>query len=81
MNKATWKTLAIIFIFLFILENLYIGYGFHLLAQEAENTNICYYDICEEYEQAIYEDNVCSCYSVDTITQEYVFEKRETMYN
>lgn len=81
MNKKHWKILAIIFIFLFIVENMYIGYGFHLLAQEVENTNLCYYDICGEYEQASYEDNVCICYSVDTTTQEYIFEKREKIYN
>lgn len=28
---------------------------------------LCYYDICEEYPDAIYEPHLCTCYDYDII--------------
>ncbi len=77
MNKTTWKTLAIIFIILFILETLFIiwvwDYGTNLVEKENE----CVYNICsnEEYDSYIYDDveSICYCYKDGEIAfQEFI---------
>jgi len=62
-----WKIVSTIFILLFIIENLSLGYGFYLINQEDENTDICYYDICSSNDDAYYETNskTCVCYNYD----------------
>jgi len=63
-----WKIIGIIgivVIVLFTLENLLIGYLFVDIAKDNKNTNVCYYDICEKYPDAQYEDGVCKCYDYD----------------
>ena len=59
---------------LFIIENLFILWGFQILeGEEREITrekikmNKCYYDICKEYPEAKLEDNVCFCYDYDNL--------------
>lgn len=81
MEKHGWKILAIVFICLFIVENLFIGWGYSLVIEEEQKMNECYYDICEDYAEAEFVDNVCGCYSYDFEAGEYVLEKTETMYN
>jgi len=68
-NKKTnhWKTIAIIFIILFTLETLTIIWGTILVQEEEEKTAECYYDICEDYPEAYFEDNFCYCYDYDQI--------------
>lgn len=63
-NKVSkvWRTIAIVFIILFTAETLYVVWGTMLVMKENRRTLECYYDICEEYPEAIYEDNVCYCY-------------------
>jgi len=60
-----WKVLAIIFIILFILENLWVGYGFYIIRQEERKITECYYDVCEDYPEAELVGNVCFCYDYD----------------
>lgn len=71
-----WKTIAIIFIILFISENLLIGFFYYLEVKEIEETNNCYYNICEEYPEAEYLDDICFCYDYDVLG-DYVIVKTE----
>jgi hypothetical protein len=80
MEKQGWKTIAIIFICLFTVETFYIGWAVNFVIEEEQKINECYYDICEQYEEADFADNVCSCYSYD-LNNDLVSEKTETMYD
>lgn len=61
----SWKTVAIIFIVLFLVETIFIGWSIFYYNKEQENQNICWYDICGAYPDAIYENNICTCYDYD----------------
>ena len=62
--KARWKVIAIVFIVLFILENLFIGYEMYVYKKQRERTMECYYEICNNYPDADYRptDGLCVCY-------------------
>ena len=80
MEKHGWKILAIVFIILFVIENLYLAWGFILLAQDDQKIDACYYEVCSDYPEAWYEDNLCTCFNLDFNTGEYVAAKTELMY-
>ena len=65
MKPETWKTIAIIFIVLFILETAWICLGWYILITEENKTNECYYNVCSDYPEATYESGVCTCYDYD----------------
>ena len=67
MKEGTWKILAIIFICLFIIENIIIAWGYLAVVNEEDKINECYYDICEGYPDAWYELDVCTCYDYDNL--------------
>ena len=62
-----WKTVAIIFIVLFTIQTAIFVWGYMETKREAKLTNICYYNICEDYPEAIYEydQGLCTCYDYD----------------
>ena len=65
MKKTFWKITAIIFMILFF---GYFGLGMWGLYEnnkEIENQNICFYEICDDYIDAEYLDNLCTCYEPD----------------
>ena len=72
-----WKTIAIIFIVLFSLLLIFNIWSVNLVLNEEEQTNICYYDVCENYPEAWYEDGVCTCYNYD---DNYELEVTKTKY-
>ena len=78
MEKTTWKTLAIIFFILFTLETLFIIWGVSLVTDEENKTLECYYDICSDYPDALYEGNVCYCYELGVLG-DYVIAKTEVL--
>ena len=67
MENTTWKILAIIFIVLFVIENLFFIFMVNIVLNDEEKVNECYYNICGEYPEADYEDKVCSCYDYDNL--------------
>ena len=67
MEKKAWKTLAIIFIVLFIAILLFNIWAVTLANNEEKQKNICYYDVCSEYPDAYLENDVCFCYDYDVI--------------
>jgi len=67
MEKTFWKTIAIIFLVLFILETAYLVWAVSLYYTEVENTNVCYYEVCKDYPQAELSDGICTCYDYDLI--------------
>ncbi len=60
-----WKVTAIIFIILFTLQMSFMIWGVTLVLEEEKNTDECYYDICEDYINAYFEEDVCYCYNAD----------------
>jgi len=64
MEKTAWKTIAIILFIILVLLISFITWGFHLLEEEEEKMNECYYNVCEGYAQAYYEEGVCTCYNL-----------------
>ena len=79
MEKTTWKILAIIFIVLFVSETLLIGWGMMLVLEDEEKIMECYYEICEGYPEAFYEDDLCHCYSYDMFGGELILNKTRIM--
>ena len=63
---------------IFVLETSFLFWGLHLYNKEYENTNICYYDICSDYPDAFYSEEVCTCYDYD-LFGEYAVAKEEYM--
>jgi len=79
-NKKTnkWKVVAIIFIILLALETLFVVWGVALVNEEERKTNECFYNICGDYEDAFFYEDVCSCYDYDN-HHELVIVKSEYM--
>ena len=66
-RMINWKKIAIIFIILFSVESIIILYSVYTVFQENKETRECYYNICEVYPEATYEDNLCTCYDYDIL--------------
>ncbi len=65
--KNKWRTIAVVCMvitFLIILFNIinYVSYE-----KETDKINECYYDICNDYPDADYLDDVCYCYDYDVL--------------
>jgi hypothetical protein len=58
----SWKSIAIIFIILFILETLLFGYMFKLGIDESNKDQKCAINVCADYSSYIYDNNLCQCY-------------------
>lgn len=67
MQKNSWKALAIIFFALLVLENILLFIAYREVIDEENKTKECYYDICEDYIDATYQDGVCFCYDTDML--------------
>jgi len=65
MEKTFWKASAIIFFILFAILLTFIIWSVWYYGDEEAKTNECYYDICGDYPQAFYVNDVCSCYEYD----------------
>ena len=72
MEKDTWKALAIIFIFLFVLESIILVCAWNSGTQMIENENTCSMNICgnDRYDAYFYDDydEICYCYTNNEIT-------------
>jgi len=67
MKSNKWKILTIILIGVLVLENFLIFLGYIVMEQEEEKTMECYYTICKDNADALYSDNLCTCYEYDTL--------------
>ena len=65
MKPENWKTIAIVFIILFLLETLVVTWSISYAIIEENKLTEFYYDICEKYPDAEYKSNVCVCYDYD----------------
>ena len=73
-----WKVTALIFLTLFILENMFWGWAIWYGMQEETKINECYYEVCSEYPEAWYDENICYCYGYDMLGNE-IIEHTEVM--
>ena len=60
-----WKVIAIVFICLFIGLLALNVWGYIIVVEEDDAINNCYYNICEGYYDADYDDGLCICYSLN----------------
>lgn len=67
MEKTGWKIMAIIELVLLIVGIGFLWLSLHIANQEVEKQNICYYDLCGEYIDAWYSENICYCYEEDVL--------------
>lgn len=67
MEKSGWMTIAIIMIIIFLGENVLLYYSYKSLMKEENLNKQCVYEYCKEYEQAFYQEGVCTCYGRDTL--------------
>ena len=68
-NNNGWKTAAIVFILLFVLENAIFVFAVIGADNEQKQISVCYYDVCADYSQADYDTNykLCNCYDDDLL--------------
>lgn len=71
-----WKVFAIILLIILIVENVFIAWGWYMIAQDERKTEECYYDVCAEYEEAYIVGNICYCYEYD-VFDNYVVAKTQ----
>lgn len=64
--KVMWRTIAIISISITLIFSLLTLLGGMMINQEEENTNICYYEICEDSVDAVYYEGICGCYEYNS---------------
>jgi len=62
MSEKTWKTIAIIFIILFILETLLFAGLIYIGQQEINRDTECQINICADYDAFIYDRYTQTCY-------------------
>lgn len=65
--KIDWKTLAIIFAVAFILENAFFFWSYYITEKQYDDELTCSYEVCAEYPQSLFEDGLCTCYSLDVL--------------
>lgn len=78
MTEKAWKITAIIFIVLFVLETAFWTWAMFASIAEEETKYECYYDVCSDTYDAYYENNICTCYDLDTLGQ-YIVTKEKYM--
>lgn len=69
-----WKIVAIIFIVLFVLENIFWIWIFIEVEIDERKERECYYEICDTKQVPTYLDGVCYCYGYD-LYGDYVLEE------
>jgi len=79
MKNNTWKVLAIIFITLFILESIFLGWALLVGTNMIENESECSINVCGRLETTmsfIYDEynKMCYCYdnTGEVIHQQYI---------
>ena len=64
MKSNVWKTLAIIFIILTVIETAFLIWAYVSGGNIIERENECVYNICSGYDTFYYDDyeQICYCY-------------------
>ena len=78
MENKNWKMIAIMSIIINIIMIVLWIWVYMDIIQEEEKTYECYYEVCDGYHDAWYENNVCTCYELDVMGN-YVVEKEKYM--
>lgn len=68
-----WKITAIIFIILFILEAVFIGWIIKVGIDYVESEDECAYNLCKDNEAFLYSEGVCYCFDDgQEVKKEYI---------
>ena len=70
MNSKSWKVIAIIFITLFVLETIAVGFLFYLGVSEINKENECAINVCSDADAYTYELGLCECYVNHEVTKQ-----------
>lgn len=73
MEQTTWKTLAIVFMALFVLETIVMVWAFNAGTEMMDQEYECAINICGDEHDAFFYDEyaeVCYCYSGSEIVYE-----------
>ena len=64
-----WRTMAIIFIVIFIVILFFLLWAYVYEINNKEDTYHCYYTICEDTPDAFYDpiEKLCTCYDYDVL--------------
>jgi hypothetical protein len=65
MEKTAWKTLAIIFFIIALLETSLFVWAYVEIGNDEKKQLTCSYEICEGYGESFYEEGICTCYDWD----------------
>jgi hypothetical protein len=68
-KRNGWKTIAIVFILLFVIESVYFIWAYNLGSEMITNDYNCAYDICADYPSYSYDEYTknCLCYNRDGV--------------
>jgi len=74
-ERNHWKTVAIIFIILFVLETAFIGWAIGYATDQDEKEKRCIVNICDGYPSYQYDmfEEICTCY-------DYLGEMQKEVY-
>ena len=70
-----WKFIAMLFIILFVIENLILLFAFQSINREQQNANLCEYRICEGYFDYEFSDGVCYCYEYNNVGELGIYKE------
>ncbi len=79
MEKKHWKTIAIILIVFFIVEISLGVWEYVSMSIDNDKLMTCLYEICQEYPDALYENDLCTCYEYDMWGDNLLVAKEEYM--
>lgn len=75
MDKG-WKIAIVVLWILFILQNVLFIWGAISILQEEEKIYQCYFNICSEYEDVDFVDDICTCYEYNYKIEDYEIKKQ-----
>jgi len=79
MEKTIWKTLAIIFFIITLLETSLFVWAYNEITEDEEKQLTCAYEVCEGYEEAFYELDICTCYDWSEDDRGWVVAKEKVL--
>lgn len=65
-----WKIIGIVSIFLLVAAILFLTWAWSLGNEQIEKERMCMFESCEGHESYFYANEICYCYSNDTLQKQ-----------